>query len=387
MDAAFRPTRLSSRALTLGLGLGLLSGCGGGFNYDFRNLDGDPSNPTAIQTAPRPEPDSRGVISYPNYQVAVARRGDSLRDVADRLGLSAEELARYNGIPVNATLNNGEVIALPRRVAEAAPGAGTITAAPLGSPGQVDITTLAGNAIDRAQPGGSSGRAAPAGTEPIRHKVERGETAYSIARLYNVTPRALADWNGLGPDLSVREGQYLLIPVPARETAAAAPPNETSAPGAGSVAPTPPSAATPLPREEPAAAQPAEPPSPQLSKERTVSARFAMPAQGSIIRGYQKGKNDGIDIGAAPGSAVRAVADGTVAAITRDTDQVPILVVRHADNMLSVYANIEGIAVKKGDGVKRGQTLAKVRAGNPAFLHFELRKGFESVDPMPYLTP
>ncbi|MFW5655922.1 MAG: murein hydrolase activator EnvC family protein, partial [Roseicyclus sp.] len=112
-----------------------------------------------------------------------------------------------------------------------------------------------------------------------------------------------------------------------------------------------------------------------------------MPAQGSIIRGYQKGKNDGIDIAARAGSQVRAAADGTVAAITRDTDQVPILVLRHEDNLLSVYANIDGIAVEKGDRVSRGQAVATVREGSPAFLHFEVRKGFESVDPMPYLTP
>jgi murein DD-endopeptidase MepM/ murein hydrolase activator NlpD len=35
--------------------------------------------------------------------------------------------------------------------------------------------------------------------------------------------------------------------------------------------------------------------------------------------------------------------------------------------------------------VKRGQVIATVRAGNPAFLHFEVRKGVDSVDPMPYL--
>ncbi|MBL3567860.1 M23 family metallopeptidase, partial [Rhodovulum sulfidophilum] len=130
------------------------------------------------------------------------------------------------------------------------------------------------------------------------------------------------------------------------------------------------------------------PASPQMAKEATAAtARFAMPVSGSIIRGYQKGKNDGVDISAKAGTAVKAAADGTVAAITRDTDQVPILVVRHADNMLSVYANIDGIAVQKGAKVTRGQTVAQVRSGNPAFLHFELRKGFESVDPMPYLTP
>ena len=47
----------------------------------------------------------------------------------------------------------------------------------------------------------------------MRHRVEAGETAYSIARLYGVSVTALASWNGLGPDLAVRENQELLIPI------------------------------------------------------------------------------------------------------------------------------------------------------------------------------
>ena len=49
--------------------------------------------------------------------------------------------------------------------------------------------------------------------DPVRHRVEPGETAYSIARLYGVSVTALASWNGLGPDLAVRENQELLIPI------------------------------------------------------------------------------------------------------------------------------------------------------------------------------
>ncbi|MGA1276701.1 MAG: murein hydrolase activator EnvC family protein, partial [Gemmobacter sp.] len=126
---------------------------------------------------------------------------------------------------------------------------------------------------------------------------------------------------------------------------------------------------------------------PDLGAERTAAsnARFAMPAEGRIVRPYQKGKNEGIGIGAPAGSPVRAAANGTVAAITRDTDQVPIIVIRHADNMLTVYANVDAIAVEKDARVTRGQTIAQVRSGNPAFLHFEVRRGFESLDPMPFL--
>ena len=58
---------------------------------------------------------------------------------------------------------------------------------------------------------------------------------------------------------------------------------------------------------------------------------------------------------------------------------------RHDGGLLTVYANLDGVTVTKGASVKRGQTIAKVRAGEPSFLHFEVRQGFESVDPMPYL--
>ena len=111
-----------------------------------------------------------------------------------------------------------------------------------------------------------------------------------------------------------------------------------------------------------------------------------MPVQGRIVRPYQKGTSEGIGISAAVGTAVAAADDGTVAAITRDTDQVPILVLRHEGSLLTVYAGVQNIAVAKGDSVKRGQKIAEVRDASPSFLHFEVREGFDSVDPIPYLN-
>jgi murein DD-endopeptidase MepM/ murein hydrolase activator NlpD len=82
---------------------------------------------------------------------------------------------------------------------------------------------------------------------------------------------------------------------------------------------------------------------------------------------------------------VKAAADGTVAAITKDTQGTPIVVIRHADGILTVYAGVDGLKVAKGDKVSKGQGIAVVRAGDPAFVHFEIRKGVDSVDPMAYL--
>jgi len=366
----------------------VLAACAGGFDPDLRStFNGfDTTSSVRQATEPRPRPDDRGIISYPNYQVAVARRGDTVGDVAARVGISADELARYNGLPADVSLRGDEVLALPRRVSEPSVATGAISAGPIQPDDGIDITTLAGDAINRAGPVSTAPRRTQTGTsgrEPLRHKVERGETAYSISRLYNISVRSLADWNGLDGNLTVREGQYLLIPVAVEANAAAA--TTISRPGAGSQTPQPPSSVKPLPK--PIAVAP-QPNTPKLGGEQTAASasRLAAPVDGKIIRAFVAKKNDGIDIAAAAGTTVQAADAGVVAAITEDTDQVPILVLRHADNLLTVYANIDGIKVKKGAKVKRGQALAVVRNGSPSFLHFEVRQGFDAVDPVPLLN-
>lgn len=384
-----RPAQLALAAALLAL-----AACGPdqSFDWDLRpKAAGSTADAAARASAPRPAPDARGVLSYPGYQVALARRGDTVATVAARVGLTPEELARANALQPGDALRAGEVLALPRRV-DAAPAA--VAAAPgavIGGP--IDVTTIAGAAIDRAAPGGAApaapaAPAAAAGAAPARHVVRRGETAYSVARIYGVSPRALAEWNGLGADLALREGQTLLIPTAAAAPAAAPPAVEP--PGAGSAAPPPPSAAKPLPAEKPApaAAKPPEAPaSPGLGAQRTAAsaARMGMPVEGRIIRPYAKGRNDGIDIAAPAGAPVRAAADGTVAAITRDTNNVSIVVIRHDGGLLTVYAGLDNVSVARGAAVKRGQQIAVVRRADPSFVHFEVRRGAEATDPMPFL--
>ena len=417
----FRPDltrggRTLRRLMLAGTALGLLAACDRPLDFDMRGNFGntlDTAEAARQPVANRPAPDARGVISYPNYQVAVARRGDTVTDVASRVGISAEELARFNGLRPADTLRPDEVVALPRRVAEPSPatgGFGTVQA-----PG-TDITSLASSAIDRSDaaavstttlpPAGGgmitpvASAPAPAATtprpqvgqEPTRHQVKRGETAFTISRLYNVSVRSLAEWNGLGADYTIREGQFLLIPVPDTQAPARPAAAVVTAPGAGSPTPVPPSAATPLPTEttRPAAAPAPATTAPNLGAAQTApsrNAQLATPVQGTIIRDYQKGKNDGLDIQAPAGTAIVAAEGGTVAAITASADQIPIIVIRHPDNLLTVYANVEGAVVKKDDKVTRGQKIAQIRSGSSNYLHFEVRKGFDSVDPTPYLAP
>ncbi|MDP5334835.1 MAG: LysM peptidoglycan-binding domain-containing protein, partial [Paracoccaceae bacterium] len=270
------------RAILTGTALGLLAACDRPLDFDLRGNFGntlDTAEASRQPVANRPAPDARGVISYPNYQVAVARQGDTVTDLANRVGVSPDELARFNGLRPADPLRPEEIVALPRRVAEPSPatgGFGTI------QPPGTDITALASSAIDRsggstvstttlppasgttaaatpaARPAAAATAAPQVGIEPTRHKVVRGETAFTVSRLYNVSVRSLAEWNGLGPDYTIREGQYLLIPVPdaeapVRSAAVVAPP------GTGSATPVPPSSATPLPAETP---RPAAAPAP-----------------------------------------------------------------------------------------------------------------------------
>ncbi|MBY5932274.1 peptidoglycan DD-metalloendopeptidase family protein [Tateyamaria omphalii] len=390
------PTKQRRRAplMMATCGLLVLAACDEPLDFDLRGLGGGFSTAPAVQnaTADRPQPDDRGVISYPNYQVAVAERGDTLSDVATRVGLPPDELARFNGVGPDVPLRAGEVIALPRRVSEPSPATGAVGTGPI-QPGAVDVTTLAGNAIDNAAPTpvAQTPGSIPqpqTGEEPVRHRVERGETAFTIARLYQVPVKSLAEWNGLSADFAVREGQFLLIPVARAPAPSRADDSATTAPGTGSPTPLPPSSAQPLPDDDTAAPteEPTTPQEPvadvgQTSAPASATA-MALPLQGSIIRDYAKGRNEGIDIQAAPGSTVSAAADGTVAAITESAEGVPIIVVRHPDNLLTVYANVADVSVAKGDSVSRGQSIAKLRdTADTAYLHFEVRDGFDSVNP------
>jgi|GEM_PF-2186821 len=251
---------------------------------------------------------------------------------------------------------------------------------------QAELPPATGNAAKPAS-GGAAVTVTPAagagGSAARSHTVVSGETAWSISRKYGVSVKDLAAANALPEAMTVRVGQRLAIPATGATVTAA-----VTAPGAGSPTPTPPSASHPLPSERtaPAAAPVPRPASPDLGATRTAasgSGKFRMPVNGSIVRTYSKGKNEGIDISAPAGTEVKAAGSGTVAAITRDTAGVPIVVIRHDGTLMTVYTGIDGLAVGKGDSVTAGQTIGRSTSGG--IVHFEVRQGYESVDPEKYL--
>ena len=90
------------------------------------------------------------------------------------------------------------------------------------------------------------------------------------------------------------------------------------------------------------------------------------------------------------GTAVKAAESGVVAYAGNELKGYGNLVlIKHPNGFVSVYANNGEISVKRGDTVKRGQLIAKSgQSGNVSSpqLHFELRKGSTPVDPTEFLA-
>ena len=354
-------------------------------DFDLRGNEYDTSDAVRKAMKTRPLPDSRGIISYATYEVAVARKGDTIKSIADRLGLKSQNIAAYNGMSSLEKLNDGQLISLPNRTDKRKFQLKNSTS----NRNEVNVTELASTAIETAT---SKKKVIKKSTseqenEPIRHKVSRGETAFTISRLYNVSIRSLADWNGLDSNYTIREGQYLLIPLPRDKIFTKV---ATVKPGKNSKTPSPPSSAEalpePIPKENLETTSGKSKSSNQPENiEPSNTGQFSYPVNGKIIRDYVKNKTDGIDISAPEGTPIVAAEKGIVAAITSDTQEVPIIVLKHEGNLLTVYAGIGDIGVKEKEKVLKSQLLGKIRPGNPSFLHFEVRRGFESIDPMEFL--
>ena len=354
------------------------------FDFDFRGNSFDTSDAALQATQSRPKANELGIISYPTYQIAIARQDDTVESLAERLGQNPGELARYNGLAEGERLRNGEVLALPRtgsRGGQYLESSDEIEETTLSK--DINVLELADNALKVA--GGSANNQLDRTSsdaknlmDPIKHNVVRGETVFTISRLYNISVRSLADWNGLDSDYTLREGQILIIPLVDKKAT-----KNTQKEIDQSAVPAPPSSKKPQPRNVNTQ---------EFSKSTDTKisvpedGKMAYPLEGLVIREYSKNINDGIDFTARAGTKVVAADTGLVATVTEDINQIAIVVLKHPGNILTVYANLTNIKVSTNQNVNRGDILGEIPDGDPPYLHFEIREGFESVDPLEYLN-
>jgi len=103
-------------------------------------------------------------------------------------------------------------------------------------------------------------------------------------------------------------------------------------------------------------------------------------------------KHPGIDIRAEKGTKVYAVEDGTVEKIKTTAEKNrgygKSIILAHQGNLLTRYAHLDSILVKKGQKVKRGTLIGLVGETGLAtgpLLHFEMIKDMKKVDPETYI--
>lgn len=210
--------------------------------------------------------------------------------------------------------------------------------------------------------------------KPGYYTVQPGDTIRSISRALNVDWRDLAQWNSAwvaNPD-TIEVGQVLRV-VPLAGVAPASAP-------ASAVAPVRPAAPTP--------ASAAAPPSTTAGAP-DIGVDLAWPTKNTVVVApFDDVRNKGIGIAGKEGDPVYASADGKVMyAGSGLRGYGNLVLIKHNNTLLTVYAHNSKLLVKEGQSVKKGQPIAAMGKTDTdrVKLHFEVRRNGKTVNPLNYL--
>ena len=261
-----------------------------------------------------------------------------------------------------------------------------------------------------------------------------GDTLYSLSRKYSVPVNDLAVMNNISAPFALSVGQKLKVPdlasapvraaatTPAAKTAPVATTAQSkygtppTAPKVG-VAPkvaTPTVAATKAnpstttksgaknASQANAKTQPVKHAQQKISSDPNKklpsiaarsSSKFSWPVRGKILSHYGAKSgglfNDGINIGASRGTAVKAAENGVVAYAGNEVKGMGnLVIIQHSGGWMTVYAHMGSMSVRRGARVSVGQKIGTVGATGKVDqpqLHFEIRKGTKAYNPSSYL--
>lgn len=189
----------------------------------------------------------------------------------------------------------------------------------------------------------------------IYHTVETGQTLWRISRTYGVDLETLQWVNDVEDVTDLRVGRVLFIPGVDRALTVQATVPEDDVPLTGMV-------------------------------------DLLWPLMGRKTSGYgpRGGRHhQGLDLAAPTGTLVLAAADGKVAYSGNGMRGYgKVVVIKHHNDLSTVYAHNSSLLVRMGDSVEQGQTVAKVGQTGWAtgpHLHFEVRRRGVPEDPMNFL--
>lgn len=223
------------------------------------------------------------------------------------------------------------------------------------------------------------------------HIVAKGDTLYNISKRYNIDLTTLSRLNNLSSPYTLSIGQKLALPatISSSRNMYADTDDEVWLPQKSAKV-------TSSKKSTVKKAQTKAKKTVSSSKTTTVKKRttkFAWPVKGTVISKFGtigKGRNnDGINIKASKGTAVKAADKGTVVYSGNELKGFGnLILIRHSDGWITAYAHNQKLLVKKGQKVVRGEKIATVGdtgGVNEPQLHFEVRAGKKPVNPLTYL--
>ena len=329
--------------------------------------------------------------------VLVVKAGDTLYKLAKQNNTTVDDLARLNNLSAPYVLSVGQRLRtageLPAvkpdvlTVKKPAAGVQTVTRVPV-----QEITVMS------------------------------GDTLYSLSRKYSVPVNDLALMNDLRAPFTLSVGQKVRVPnlanvdsknseikpvsVPVKTTVAVKKDAQKAVVASGTK-----NTVTKTTEKKPADKKSVkvvenkkierqEPkkissdPSKKLPKiTKRSSAKFTWPVRGKILSNYGAKSNglfnDGINISATRGTAVKAAENGVVAYAGNEVKGMGnLIIIQHSDGFMTVYAHMDSMAVRRGTRVTVGQkigTVGKTGKVDAPQLHFEIRKGTRAYNPTSYL--
>ncbi|WP_374547567.1 peptidoglycan DD-metalloendopeptidase family protein, partial [Rhodoblastus sp.] len=360
--------------------------------------------PVAQTVAPKPTyalrsaPNAVGGWTSEGGTPVVVAQGETAETVAQRFGVPTDTLLQLNGYSSRAQVTPGARLTIPvyhagARAAAAAPMAAPVvakSAAPrlaakslVGEevaqakavPGRAAQTLIAPRAD--AATGLAEKRAKLAQAQADKLKADKEKVAMAQAEAARKTAEAKA--------AQVAQAKAAKSPVAAQvaqaQTFTKTAPTQAVNGGAKTVAaataavaqakPAQIQAAAPAAKAEPAKVAKAEanvdaestaslqPAASAAASGDAANPEFRWPARGRVIQGFGNGGNDGINIAVPEGTQVKAAENGVVAYAGSELKGYGNLVlIRHPNGFVTAYANNGSINVKRGDTVKRGQTIA-----------------------------
>jgi murein DD-endopeptidase MepM/ murein hydrolase activator NlpD len=334
-----------------------------------RTASAAPARPSAkVEVAGAPPPASarratNGNWSWDGGTAITVARGETIDTIAKRHHVPAAAIMEANNITAPTAIRVGQRLVIPRYKA---------------------------TQVASAVPGAYPAAAATTGTATV-HVVAAGETLGKISHQYGKSVGEIAKANNIQPEGKLNVGDRIVIPGTRTAAVNASPaPVVAAKPVVAPSEPEPPQSANMFASTS---GVPAGKTAVSLAEGTGSLPTFRWPARGRVIAGYgptpNGQQNDGINLALPEGTPVKAAEDGVVAYAGNELKGYGNLVlVRHTNGYVTAYAHAKELLVKRGEQVKRGQTIAvsgQTGSVNAPQLHFEIRKGASPLDPMRFL--